>query len=390
MSRQNTYTGLNIRDCPTVRLEKFEAWVKAMRGRVNEDRIIIVAEPARIPNVNGDVYLYYLVAPEAEVIGWIEPLDGTHLFRECDSARQWNHKNPIAGLELEAQFWKHVEFFPHSFKLDHSRVRKLRIELDWFHTGRFYYALTLDNSTSATIFSNKDMLEKIINRLASLDYLSGSDGTITEPGVALFGRLYHMLRHHQYLHYYGQPEARLLRNHSMGRRPRKIDYFPFIATIAMFCLPILVRERLNQIYVDGTVNALDIKTFVDDFSSQNTAQITLAGVIMAVDAGFLAVQGVGTGTVAESILKGSIIFCVGCMFAGMFAQHFGEKLKSLRFAVYYLDQGMTVVLGVFSAPRFFCIMRQVIWLHLFSPIDAHIRPTEVLYGPALDSSQVPL
>jgi hypothetical protein len=213
----------------------------------------------------------------------------------------------------------------------------------------------------------------------------------------------------------------------MGRRPRKIDYFHFIATIAMFCLPILVHERLNQIYVDGTVNALDIKTFVDDFSSQNTAQITLvsdisgfrmrtdcinvhlqAGVIMAVDAGFLAVQGVGTGTVAESILKGSIIFCVGCMFAGMFAQHFGEKLKSLRFAVcfysvfcsliltsstdqaYYLDQGMTVVLGVFSAPRFFCIMRQVIWLHLFSPIDAHIRPTEVLYGPALDSSQVPL
>lgn len=88
-----------------------------MRGRVNEDRIIIVAEPARIPNVNGDVYLYYLVAPEAEVIGWIEPLDGTHLFRECDSARQWNHKSmlpfhvltlpldPIAGLELEAQFW---------------------------------------------------------------------------------------------------------------------------------------------------------------------------------------------------------------------------------------------------------------------------------------------
>jgi hypothetical protein len=102
-----------------------------------------------------------------------------------------------------------------------------------------------------------------------------------------------------------------------------------------------------------------------------------AGVIMAVDAGFLAVQGVGTGTVAESILKGSIIFCVGCMFAGMFAQHFGEKLKTLRFAVclilcsaaisltlplnqaYYLDQGMAVVIGVFSAPRFFCIMRQV-------------------------------
>ncbi|KAG2129696.1 uncharacterized protein EDB93DRAFT_1256172 [Suillus bovinus] len=129
----------------------------------------------------------------------------------------------------------------------------------------------------------------------------------------------------------------------------------------MLCLPVLVRERLNKIYVDGLINYLDIKNFVDDFNSQNTTQITLAGVIMAIDAGFLSIQGVGTGVVADSILKGSIIFCVGCMLAGMLAQHFGEKLKTLRFAAYYLDQGMVVVIGVFSAPGFFCAMRQVIF-----------------------------
>lgn len=37
----------------------------------------------------------------------------------------------------------------------------------------------------------------------------------------------------------------------------------------------LVQDRLNQIYVDGLVNSLDIKNFVDDFSAQITAQITL-------------------------------------------------------------------------------------------------------------------
>ncbi|KAG1849817.1 hypothetical protein C8R48DRAFT_778410 [Suillus tomentosus] len=343
-----TYTGLNVKDCPKVRLENFETWVKSTRGRVKGDTTI-VAEPARTQNVAGDVYLYYLVVPDAHIIGWLEPLDGTHLFRECDFAREWNHKSALhfrimiyrlichSGLELEAQFWKHVEFFPHNFKLDRSLVRQLRAELDWFHA---------ENSTSATIFSNRETTEKIITRLASL----GSDGNVTEPGVALFGRLYHMLRHHQYLNYHGQPEARLLRSHSTGVRRQKREPFHFIATVAMLCLPMLVRDRLNQIYVDGLVNSLDIKNFVDDFSAQITAQITLAGVIMAIDAGFLAVQGVGTGMVAESILKGSIIFCVGCMFSGMFVQYFGEKLKTLRFAAYYLDQGMTVVIGVFSAP----------------------------------------
>ncbi|KAG2353560.1 hypothetical protein BDR07DRAFT_1496089 [Suillus spraguei] len=302
-----TYTGLNVRDYPKFRLDNFEAWVKSTRGKVKGD-LIIVAEPARTRNVVGDVYLYYLVAPDTHIIGWLDPLDGTHLFRECDFAREWNHKR----LELEAQFWKHVEFFPHNFKLDRCLVRKLRAELDWFHAD----ALTLENSTSATIFSTKEATEKIIARLASLDDLTGSDECITEPGVALFGRLCHMLRHHQYLNYYGQPEARLLRSHSTGLRHRKKEPFRFITTLAMLCLPMLVRKRLDQIYVDGLVNSFDIKNFVDDFNTQNTAQITLAGVIMAIDAGFLAVQGVGTGMVAESILKGSIIFCVGCILSG--------------------------------------------------------------------------
>ncbi|KAG1845939.1 hypothetical protein C8R48DRAFT_779683 [Suillus tomentosus] len=337
---RNTYTGLNIRDCSQDRIDKFEAWIE---------------------NVDGDVYLYYLVALEARIIGWLEPLDGTLLFRECDSARRWNHKR----LELEAQFWKHVEFFPRDFKLDRILLRQLHTELDWFHAD----ALTLESSTSATIFSNRETMEKIISRLASLDDLAGPEGIITEPSVALLGRLYHLLRHHQYLNYFGQPEARLLRTHSMGSETKMWGPFPFMLTVAMFSLPVLVREHLKQIYVDGLVNYLDLKNFIDDFNTQNNAQITLAGVIMAIDVGFLAVQGVGTGLIAESILKGSIIFCVGCLFAGMFAQRFSEKLKSLRFAAYYLDQGMTVVIGVLSAPRFF-------W-------------RKASHGPALGSLQVP-
>jgi hypothetical protein len=68
--------------------------VKSIRGRVKGDSTI-VAEPARTQSVAGDIYLYYLVAPDAHIIGWLEPLDGTHLFRECDHAREWNHKSAL-------------------------------------------------------------------------------------------------------------------------------------------------------------------------------------------------------------------------------------------------------------------------------------------------------
>ncbi|KAG1868537.1 hypothetical protein F4604DRAFT_1682184 [Suillus subluteus] len=111
----------------------------------------------------------------------------------------------IKGWNLRPNF----EFFPHNFKLDHFLVRKLRAELNWFH--------------AATMFSNREATEKIITRLASL----GPDGNIIEPGVTLFGRLYHML-------------------------------------------------HMFAISLTSLVNSLDIKDFVDNFSSQITAQMTLA------------------------------------------------------------------------------------------------------------------
>lgn len=81
--------------------------------------------------------------------------------------------------------------------------------------------------------------------------------------------------HHQYLNYFGQPEARLLRTHSMGPETKMRGPFPFMLTVAMLSLPVLVCEHLKQIYVDGLVNYLDLKNFIDDFNTQNNAQITL-------------------------------------------------------------------------------------------------------------------
>ncbi|KAG2123872.1 hypothetical protein DEU56DRAFT_917278 [Suillus clintonianus] len=315
---RKAYTGFNVRDCSSDCLDKFEAWVKATRAQAHED-LLLVAEPARTQNVDGDVYLYYLVALEARIIGWLETFDGTHLFRECDSARQWNHKHmtrtggPILSFSPETSSW--IASFYDNCELN-------LIGFTQFHLGDYIFQQGNYGETHQLISQSRyvpaccSILSHLDDRI--LDDLSESEGIITEPGVALLGRLYHMLRHHQYLNYFGQPEARLLRTHSMGPGTRTQGPFPFILTVAMLCLPVLVREHLKQIYVDGLVNYLDLKDFINDFNIQNNAQITLAGVIMVINAGFLAVQGVGTGLVAESMLKGSIIFCVGCLFAGMF------------------------------------------------------------------------
>jgi hypothetical protein len=83
--------------------------------------------------------------------------------------------------------------------------------------------------------------------------------------------------HHQYLNHYGQPEARLMRTHSLGERPRNLENSPVVTgvAVAMFYLPIMVLKRLREIYVDGLVSGVDIKAFTDDFSTQSKAQTTV-------------------------------------------------------------------------------------------------------------------
>jgi hypothetical protein len=80
--------------------------------------------------------------------------------------------------------------------------------------------------------------------------------------------------HHQYLNHYGQPEARLMRTHSLSKKS------PFLTgiTVVMFWIPTI--KRLRDIYVDGLVNGVDMNEFVDDFSAQAKPQTTLVSAML--------------------------------------------------------------------------------------------------------------
>jgi hypothetical protein len=156
------------------------------------------------------------------------------------------------------------------------------------------------------------------------------------------------------LNYYGLPEARLMRSHSVEGFKRKRTLPLLLATAAMFGVPALVLEHIENIHVDGIVNSLDIRQFVDRFNDDNVKHSTLvrtfsyievrklckftsyiikAGVILAVDASILAIPDIGSQVITRTLCSLSLIFGVHCILAGVTARHFGEKMKSLEFAV---------------------------------------------------------
>ncbi|KAG1762049.1 hypothetical protein EV702DRAFT_1052685 [Suillus placidus] len=130
--------------------------------------------------------------------------------------------------------------------------------------------------------------------------------------------------------------ARLMRSHSVEGFKRKRTLPLLLSTAAMFGVPALVLEHIENIHVDGIVNSLDIRQFVDRFNDDNLKHSTLAGVIMAVDASILAIPDIGSQVITRTL-------CVA-------ARHFGEMMTSLEFASQHLNNKCTRVAVIYSAP----------------------------------------
>ncbi|KAG1897429.1 uncharacterized protein F5891DRAFT_982615 [Suillus fuscotomentosus] len=116
-----------------------------------------------------------------------DDLNGYLLFRECIQASEWRHKR----LELEAQYWRHVEFFPHKFHMTSSQVRHACREI-LCYLGE---ATTLNQSTAATIFWTIDQIRQVDAQLASVEIEAlAENGVIEDTGIVLCCRILYMLR----------------------------------------------------------------------------------------------------------------------------------------------------------------------------------------------------
>ncbi|KAG1898672.1 uncharacterized protein F5891DRAFT_1190442 [Suillus fuscotomentosus] len=276
-SRKNTYTLTNLRNSRS--LQTLDGFVNASRATAKEDAWTLVVQPMVF--MGKERFQYYYVVPGSRIIAWLEDLDGYILFRACVKPSEWRHKR----LELEAQYWKHFEYFPHDLRMSRSEVRCIRGELVCYLAE----ATTLRQSTAASIFWTLDEMNQIVGQLAYVEEITEND-LVPETGVVSCCRIMYMLRHHQYLHRHNQPEARLIRTHTVREKHRKFKLLHFMGNAAatMFCMPITIA-RVKSTSVDGIINGVEVQSFINDFGSQTRNQITLAGISMALDIAILAI-----------------------------------------------------------------------------------------------------
>ncbi|KAG9316044.1 hypothetical protein JVU11DRAFT_3709 [Chiua virens] len=343
---QNTITGFNIQRCDSVqRIRDFEEWITAARARANP-KWLMYAEPIHLADSpdQSDMYEYYYVDSVRRLVTWKQNISAELLFQES----AYIHDKEHLRRELEAQFWKHVEYFPFEQSLPLSEIQSLCQELRYLCVE----AATMEGTVAASIFGNPDTTEKLLRYLS--EAVESCGGPADEFTVALFGRIKSTLCHHQFLHMHGFPEARLIRSHSL-KVSQMMAQRSVITGNVMFLFPAIV-ERLKAICVDNIVNAVDVKTFVDDMSYQVNSQITLSGVLMAVDCTIMSIPVLGTLTATKTLCAISFLLGAVSLFVGLLAQRFGERMRSIAFSEFVLNEGIDKIMLIFGLPGICCVI----------------------------------
>ncbi|KIJ13588.1 hypothetical protein PAXINDRAFT_13550 [Paxillus involutus ATCC 200175] len=218
-------------------------------------------------------------------------------------------------------------------------------------------------STASSIFGSRESLVEMTNILKDVEcFVTDSQSRfLMEPAVFSYARILFILNHNQFLHYYGQPEARLVRSYSIlpHQHPKPYGIFWLISVAALLGFPIFEFGHLNCVCVNGIVSPIDIAAYIDKTNSNVKFQMGLATVILAVDSGILGIVATNFQSIPLAMCHGSFIACITCIIAGLITGHLGERLKSpsiFTICAGTLNNHIRLYAAAFSMPTSLCIM----------------------------------
>ncbi|KAJ3829533.1 hypothetical protein F5880DRAFT_1521865 [Lentinula raphanica] len=226
---------------------------------------------------------YYIANHDTRTIFWLDSVDAKTfpVWWEVKGVTSPTH---IAFSEhaIVSFYWYHCHLFPHSYKLTTEAVDGLRDIL--MHA--FCDAIT--STTSTVPYSLTDM-EKMI--LLS-NNLRKNPGT---GGVSALSRLMYIFARLRFVHFHGQPAARLDRDQSVHeeawKRNRRPWWMKWLSPV-FFSTPDLYYRILLGIWVDDLVHESSWAEFMDKMRNEWQQLALFNTVLLNANVAFLAIQSI--------------------------------------------------------------------------------------------------
>ncbi|KAJ4490178.1 hypothetical protein J3R30DRAFT_3360973 [Lentinula aciculospora] len=250
---------------------------------------------------NPDDYIceYYIADHASRSVFWLDTVDADTF------SVWWEVKGVTSATHIEhavvSQYWYHCHLFPHSYSLTVEVVDELRDILS--HS----ICDTITSSTSTVPYSVSDLKEMmlLLNNLRSKLHLLScsikscpffSENPSTGGGVSAYSRIMYIFARLRFLHFNGQPGARLDRDQSIHYKADRLQHrrpwWMRSLSPALFSAPDLYYRILSTLWVDSLVHEAAWADFVGKMNEEWQQVILFNTVLLNANVAFLAIQSV--------------------------------------------------------------------------------------------------
>ncbi|KAF8814748.1 hypothetical protein BYT27DRAFT_7205702 [Phlegmacium glaucopus] len=183
--------------------------------------------------------------------------------------------------EMEAQYWCHCVTYPNALQLTDNLVCELRDIVMHF----------IGDSMTSPYTTAPYTLDDLYRILSLADGLKENVGKPYSGCTSLLSRFMFVFTHMKFLHFYGQPEARLNRDQSVyGTRTNKRTWFIKTISILLFSAPDVHLKLLQKMWVDGIMHKAVWETSLKKVNEEWREFILYATVLLNANVAFLGNQ----------------------------------------------------------------------------------------------------
>ncbi|KAG2069099.1 hypothetical protein BDR04DRAFT_1102030 [Suillus decipiens] len=246
---------------------------------------------------------YYFVNHRDRCLFWLDDFNPKEITSECKGVQNLSH----AWLAIQAQYWKHWDYFPSLCPVTESIVNELK---DMLMHVTCDHLTSLGSSAAFDAIELKDHLS-VVDRIrvhsippANQSPTPPANQSPTPPtnhsirqghAAIVIGRIMYILTHNHFVNYHGEDCVRLDFEQSVHHWTYKPSPLMVILAPLLFFDPVAQVQALHKIFVDEVAHTARWNAFCSNFKGQLQDSNLLATVLLNANVGFLAINTVDRG-----------------------------------------------------------------------------------------------
>ncbi|KAK0213654.1 hypothetical protein IW262DRAFT_1466983 [Armillaria fumosa] len=250
---------------------------------------------------------YYFAYHPNRAVFWLDDFES--------SERLWSKTNGVTSPdhilhEIQSQYWHHCALFPSPRCASQAVIDELRDIILHAIGGLPDHIVSLTSTVSYGIEELRGMLQLIPAKSRETNDDSG-------PGVSRIAYiLMKRFAHERFLHFYGEPAARLNRGTSIydKNKVHKRSFLFQILKCLLFAAPCAHLHEIESMMSDGVLSQVAWRDFIDRICKDWSHLTLYSTVLINVDVAVLSIQSVDTSSPVKIVIHLSILSSLGSLF----------------------------------------------------------------------------